>query len=113
MILTLVLLGIFGGIDARKRKCTTTPSCNTAVASQATTATAATAVTVATLKNKGETCTLSKQCNSNLACDVRKQPPQFICLPVLNGACLTSLDCVNNLNCYSGKCGCPVRNSSI
>ena len=107
LFITLVLIGICGEMDARKHKCRKTEA--SCVASTTKTACS----TMASLKNKGESCLMSKECNSNLACDVRKEPPHFICLPVLNEACVTSSDCVNNLNCYSGKCGCPVRNLSI
>lgn len=53
-------------------------------------------------------CRINNDCKKGLACDVRTEPISFTCLVAFGGLCSRDTDCVNNLNCLSGRCACEV-----
>ena len=57
----------------------------------------------------GQNCLNDDHCSSNLGCDASGAGSQtFTCLNLNGAVCVSPADCVNNLKCIAGKCGCDV-----
>ena len=62
----------------------------------------------------GSTCQADNQCLSGLGCDTQRTGEMtYTCRHFYGFMCTSYANCVNNLDCISGSCGCDVRSSFI
>ena len=57
----------------------------------------------------GEVCFANYECADGLICSTQGNM-QNMCLKAQNETCGSNNECVNNLGCFNGICGCVVNN---